>query len=161
MWLQVLAKQNGLNWRTVRRLADLQSQLNLTLNDCIGLVEQRLTKPVYTKQEICDILGISDDELDAASLSERSRHGQFWLRICCSVFPNNYTTLHPFNILFSRTAWVSRYRKGKTSLKLNETRDDGDLGCNGISWTICKQSASHARQIISLTHKFPHKCWLV
>ena len=85
----------------------------------------------------------------------------FSLRICCSVFPNNYTTLHPFNILFSRTAWVSRYRKGKTSLKLHETRDDGDLGCNGISWTMCKQSASHARQIISPTHKFPHKCWLV
>ena len=59
--------------------------------------------------------------------------------------------LHPFNGLFSRQAWVSRYRKGKTSLDLTEVRDDGVLGCSGISWTICKQSAPHSRQITSPT----------
>jgi len=36
--------------------------------------------------------------------------------------------LHPFNGLFSRTTSVSRYQKGKTSLDLNEARDDGVLG---------------------------------
>jgi len=36
--------------------------------------------------------------------------------------------IHPFNGLLSRTTWVSRYQKGKTSLDLNETRDDGVLG---------------------------------
>ena len=36
--------------------------------------------------------------------------------------------LHPFNGLFSRTSWVSRYQNGKTSLDLNEARDDGVLG---------------------------------
>ena len=58
-----------------------------------------------------------------------------------------------FNGLFSRTTWVSRYQKGKTSLHLNEARDDGVLGCSGISWTICKQSAPHSRQITTST---PH-----
>jgi len=38
------------------------------------------------------------------------------------------TTLHPFNGRFSRTTWVSQYQKGKTSLDLNEARDDGVLG---------------------------------
>ena len=33
--------------------------------------------------------------------------------------------LHPFNGLFSGTTWVSRYEKGKTSLDLDEARDDG------------------------------------
>jgi len=61
------------------------------------------------------------------------------------------TLLHPFNGLFSRTAWVSRYQKGKTSLDLNEARDDGFWGCSGISWTICKQSAPHSRQITNTT----------
>ena len=37
------------------------------------------------------------------------------------------TLLHPFNGLFSGTTWVSRYQKGKTSLDLNEARDDGVL----------------------------------
>ena len=36
--------------------------------------------------------------------------------------------LHPFNGLFSSTTWVSWYQKGKTSLDLNETRDDGVWG---------------------------------
>jgi len=36
--------------------------------------------------------------------------------------------LHPFIDLFSRTTCVSRYQKGKTSLDLNEARDDGVLG---------------------------------
>jgi len=44
--------------------------------------------------------------------------------------------LQPFDGLFSRTTWVSWYQKGKSSLDLNDTRDDRVLGCSGISWTI-------------------------
>jgi len=43
--------------------------------------------------------------------------------VCCYLL-----LLHPFNGLFSRTIWVSRYQKGKTRLDLNEARDDGVLG---------------------------------
>jgi len=57
------------------------------------------------------------------------------------VFRIIITILHPFNGLFSRTTWVSWYQKGKTSLDLNETRDDGVLGSSVISWTIFKQYA--------------------
>jgi len=59
--------------------------------------------------------------------------------------------LHPFNSLFCRTTWESQYQKGQTNLDLNEAKDDGVLGCSGISWTICKQSAprcSHQHLII-------------
>ena len=38
------------------------------------------------------------------------------------------------------------YQKGKTSLDLNEARDDGVWGCIGISLTTCKQSAPCSRQ---------------
>ena len=53
--------------------------------------------------------------------------------------------LHPFNGLFSRTTWVSRYQKGKTSLDLNKARYGEVLGCSGISWTVCKQSTPRSR----------------
>jgi len=33
-----------------------------------------------------------------------------------------------FNGFFSRTTWASQYQKGKTSLDLNEAREDGVLG---------------------------------
>jgi len=41
--------------------------------------------------------------------------------------------LHPFSGLFSMTTWVRRYQEGKTSLDLDEARDDGVLGRSGIS----------------------------
>ena len=61
--------------------------------------------------------------------------------------------LHTFNGLFSRATWISWYQKGKTSLDLNKARDDGVVGCSGISWTIRKQSVPHSRQITTPT---PH-----
>ena len=61
------------------------------------------------------------------------------------------TALHLFNGFFSRITWVTRYQKGKDTLDLNETRDDGVLGCSGISWTIGKQSAPRSRQITTPT----------
>jgi len=62
--------------------------------------------------------------------------------------------LRQFDGLFVRTTWVSRYQKGKTSMDLNEARDDGVLGCSGISWTIRKQSSPRSRQITTPT---PHQ----
>jgi len=44
---------------------------------------------------------------------------------------------HPFNSLFSRTTWVSQYQKGKTSVDLNEARDNGVCGCYDHMQTIC------------------------
>jgi len=62
--------------------------------------------------------------------------------------------LHPFNGLFSRTTWVSRYQKGKTSLDLNEARNNGAWDGSVISWTICKQPAPRCRQITTPTPNF-------
>ena len=67
----------------------------------------------------------------------------------CHYCSNSHT--HPFNNLFSRATWVSRYQKGKTSLDLNEARDGVVWGCSGISWTVYKQSAPRCRQITTPT----------
>jgi len=32
--------------------------------------------------------------------------------------------LHPFNVLFSRTTWISRHQKGKPFLDFTAARDD-------------------------------------
>ena len=78
---------------------------------------------------------------------------------CIAVWTCTTNSSHPlngllwFNSLFSRTAWVSRYQKGKTSLDLNEVRHGGVWGCSGISWTICKQSAPRSRQTTTPTRR--------
>jgi len=48
------------------------------------------------------------------------------------------------------TTWL-RSHQDKTSLHLNETRNEGGFGCNVMSWTMCKQSAPHSRQITTPT----------
>jgi len=53
------------------------------------------------------------------------------------------TILQPFNGLFSRTTWVSRYQKGKPIWILLEQET---VSGSGISWVICK-SAPRSRQI--------------
>jgi len=52
----------------------------------------------------------------------------YWVLFLLDILSVHTTTLHPFNGLFSRTTWVSRYQKSKTSQDLSETRDDGVLG---------------------------------
>jgi len=73
--------------------------------------------------------------------NERQWHQLGHMQVCTSLQTDNHANthhssnyvqqllllllLHPFNGLFSRTAWVSQYQKRKTSLDLNEARDDG------------------------------------
>ena len=74
----------------------------------------------------------------------------------CSDMINNTSLLlllvHPFTVSFP--GQPSRCQKGKTILDLNEARDDGVWGCGGISWTICKQSVPHSRQITTPSLNF-------
>jgi len=67
------------------------------------------------------------------------------------ITPSYYTS--PFNGLFSRTTWLSRYQKGQTNLDLNEARGDGVLGrqWHQLDHILCKQSAPRSRQLTTPT----------
>jgi len=62
--------------------------------------------------------------------------------------------VHPFNVLFSRTTWVSEHQRGKPFWILLEQEMMG--GGSGISGTICKSFAPRSRQITTplLTTQF-------
>ena len=79
--LQVLAKLKGLNWREIKKLGDLQSALNATLEDMVAIATASLHQSPYTQEEIAGILGISVAELKDTSLSERTRDGTVTLII--------------------------------------------------------------------------------
>jgi len=59
--------------------------------------------------------------------------------------------LHPFNGHFSRTTWVSWYQKGKTSLDLNEARDDRVWGMAVASAGPYANNLHLSRHITRLT----------
>ena len=65
--------------------------------------------------------------------------------LTAALFYCTYT--HPFNGPLSRTARVSRYQKGKTSLDFTEARD------SEWQWHQLDQSAPRSRQITTLA---PH-----
>ena len=69
---QVIAKTKGLDWKKYKRLGDLHSVLNLPLSDMIQLVNETLHKEPYSKQEVCEILKVTEEELNSISLSERT-----------------------------------------------------------------------------------------
>ena len=71
-FFQVLAKKKGLDWKEVRRLGDLQTMLKASLTEMMSLVKETFHEQPYTKQEICDLLEVSPEELNQISLSERT-----------------------------------------------------------------------------------------
>jgi len=76
------------------------------------------------------------------------KYGYFPLKLCSKLWTLNISPRHidrrtchqlrfyycycyyytHSTVSFSRTTWISRYQKGKTSLDLNEARDDEVLG---------------------------------
>ena len=69
--------------------------------------------------------------------------------LICRTASLQSSVLQPFNGLFSRTTWVSRYQKGKPVWILLEQET---VSGSGISWAICK-SGPRSRQI---TTPVPH-----
>ncbi|CAB3988740.1 N-acetylgalactosamine kinase-like [Paramuricea clavata] len=71
---QVLAKTKGIDWKSVRKLAQVQEKLDVTLEKMLEFVDEVLHNEPYTREEICKILEISDDELIKQCLSESTEH---------------------------------------------------------------------------------------
>jgi hypothetical protein len=71
-----MAKSKELQWQECRNLADLQNKLKLSLQDMAGIVEACLHKEEYSKQEVCEILGVTAEKLAETSLSANTLHGK-------------------------------------------------------------------------------------
>lgn len=77
-----MAKHKSLNWREVKKLGDLQQTLGVSLPDMLQLVDTVLHKEPYSKQEVCDLLSVTPDELNTISLSEKTYSGGKNMAIC-------------------------------------------------------------------------------
>ncbi|XP_064608381.1 N-acetylgalactosamine kinase-like [Liolophura sinensis] len=73
---QLIAKGNGLAWRDMKRLKDLQVTLGVKLSDMPEVVKAAIHPEPYTKDELCGILGVSAEELAQTSLSANTSEMQ-------------------------------------------------------------------------------------
>ncbi|KAL8587492.1 hypothetical protein ACOMHN_000898 [Nucella lapillus] len=69
---QILAKSGNVAWREVRRLRDLQYQLKLDLEDMAELVKGELQQEDYSKDQVCQVLEVTPEELASTSLCQNT-----------------------------------------------------------------------------------------
>ncbi|KAM5171109.1 N-acetylgalactosamine kinase [Mantella aurantiaca] len=70
---KILAKAKGMDWKSLVKLGDLQNRLGTSLEDMQLLVEEVLHPEPYTREEICQSLGISLQELRSTILSQNTQ----------------------------------------------------------------------------------------
>ena len=73
---QILAKSKGLDWKQFKVLGKLQESLGLSFEDMLSFMETTLHHEPYDKKEVCGILGVSEEELNQASLSANTLDGE-------------------------------------------------------------------------------------
>lgn len=72
---KILAVSNGTSSdKKIVTLSQVQALLHKRLEEMITLVDELLNKNIYTKDEICDMLNISEKELDEVYLTPNTRH---------------------------------------------------------------------------------------
>lgn len=71
-----MAKKKYLNWKTMMKFKDLQTELGISLTKMLELCNEYLHEQPYNKSEICSILEISAEELDKLTLLDKTFSGR-------------------------------------------------------------------------------------
>ncbi|XP_059402779.1 N-acetylgalactosamine kinase [Carassius carassius] len=71
---KMLAKARGLDWSCLLKLGDLQKELQVSVEQMLELVEEVLHPEPYSREEICQTLGISAQQLCEDILSANTQH---------------------------------------------------------------------------------------
>ncbi|XP_048515216.1 N-acetylgalactosamine kinase isoform X1 [Athalia rosae] len=72
MAAQIIAKRYGIAWEKVRKLIDVQVELDKTLEEMTTIVDRELLQDSYNIEEICSILGAKLEHLREVSLATTS-----------------------------------------------------------------------------------------
>jgi len=74
---KILAKKLDVeHWKKIVRLIDVQIALSGSLQQMIDWVDQHLHQAPYTKEEIIDLLDLTNEELDTSVLTNNTKHLQ-------------------------------------------------------------------------------------
>lgn len=70
----MLAKARGLEPSGLLKLAQVQTELKASLEEMLALVDEVLYQETYSREEICNALGISAEQFSAELLSANTQH---------------------------------------------------------------------------------------
>lgn len=74
--LQLLAKYKSLQWDKVLQLEEVQTNLGVSLEEMLLIIEDTLHPEPYSPEEVCRCLGISLQELQTQILSPNTQDGE-------------------------------------------------------------------------------------
>ena len=76
---QLLSKLHGLEWREIRTLGQLQERLQLPLAEMAKLVDAKLHKEAFSREEVLSILETTDEEFVKLSLGAKTKDNSSFL----------------------------------------------------------------------------------
>uniref|UniRef100_A0A8C9VCP0 Galactokinase 2 n=1 Tax=Scleropages formosus TaxID=113540 RepID=A0A8C9VCP0_SCLFO len=71
---KLLAKRRGLDWSCVQRLSEVQAALGASLEEMLTMVQEVLHPEPYSREEVCQTLGVSLEQLRDGVLSANTQH---------------------------------------------------------------------------------------
>ena len=129
---QVIAKQKGKDWKQVRKLFTLQESFGLSLREMAGVVRNVLHPGEYTREELCEILEITDEELQSECLNEKTE--------TVGSFKLHDRALH----VFEEAHRVYAFKEAANSIEsdphiLGNLMDDSHKSCSELYECSCTQ----------------------
>lgn len=74
---QFLARARGLDSSRLLKLAQVQTELKASLEEMLALVDEVLHPEAYSREEICQGLGITSEQFSTKVLSSNTQHGEW------------------------------------------------------------------------------------
>lgn len=139
---RVIAKIKDLDWRQVKKLLILADSLGLPLNEMSSVVTESLHPEPYSREEICKILEISDQELVTECLTEKSAEVKsFKLRDRAKHVYEEANRVYEFNETANCSADAA------TAEKLGRLMDESHFSCSSVYECSCPE----LDQVVSLS----------
>lgn len=76
----MLARARGLDASRLLKLAQVQTELKASLEEMLALVDEVLHAEAYSREEICQALGVTSEQFSTEVLSSNTQHSeeQYW-----------------------------------------------------------------------------------
>ena len=126
---QVVAKKNGLEWRKIRKLLQLQEALGKPLSEMVDVIDCLDPEP-YGRDKICKILEVSREELQSESLSEMTKGMEtFKLYMRASHVFREAERVYSFKEIANASTGTGQ-TTASTATRLGHLMDDSHSSCS-------------------------------
>lgn len=131
---QVIAKMKGRDWKKTRKLLLIQEELCLQLNEMSDVISECLHREPYSREEVCKILEITDEELESESLSEMTKAMQSF-----KLFQRASHVFQEASLVFSFRDTANAGTNLATAIRLGTLMDSSHASCKDLYECSCPE----------------------